>query len=223
MKTELAILARELYQHFGSSKSRRHMFYTFAYAFLLGCVANFAANFVAALLDQSLNIYLGIVSMTILIILVLVLLLRQYIIFGVPKSFNQSFILANESGISASAAKDLVLKAIQSLVKEKVSAFQENKKILVKKKRLWFHKTICAITQDSSLITGNIELNIKYSNNDLGERFAESLTDNLYFQSIKESIRLIVDLDSRPFGKLLVQSRFDLIDEAMRKENKKQR
>jgi len=215
MSTELAILAKELYQHFGSVRSRKFTFYTFVYAFVLGCTANFAASFLASLVDREWNIALSGVSTFVLVILALLLVFKQHLILGAPKSFHQSFILTSKDKISSSDAKDVLLKAVKPLITDKFELSQKDQMFNVKKKRIFRNKSVCTIAQRRSSIQDNIEFKIDYSNDDQGERFSESLNDNLYFESIKKSMQLIVDNDSRPFGKLLIQARFDLVNEVL--------
>lgn len=211
-KTSLAILAKELYDQFGSVKSRRYYLFTFLYAFTLGSVANFAASFLTELVGREFGVSYAIVSFVIILILLLLLVTRQDLIFGVPKKFHQTFLLIKDHEEASEEVHKLLLSILRSRINENFLIEESNDSILIKKKRIIFKKKICDVTQKKLPEGKTIELTLVYCNDDLGEQFSEDFFDDFYLQLKKQMFTVFIKKDSRPFGKFFVQSRFEVID-----------
>lgn len=216
-ETVLAILAQELYEHFGSIKSRRFAMFTFLYAFLLGSAVNFVAGFLSSLVDFEFTVLYSIISLGTMFLLLIILFTKQHIIFGVPSMFYQKFFLTKKDGeTSREKVYSLMLSILQSKISLNLSLTEHEDKIILKKKGRIFEKNLCIAENRVIVELGElIEVTLKYCNDEDGEQFSEEFLDDLYFQLRRDGFDFSLDKDSRPFGKFLMHSKFVMLDKLL--------
>jgi len=211
--TTLAILGKEMYEYFGSIESRRHLLYTFIYAFLLGSVTSFTAGFVAQLIRAEYSFFLSLASGVLLLLMVLFLFKREEVILGIPNIFRQNILIQKKNDqtgkeIFSAASSILKNRAPQgTLIEEKAN------NIVVWKKRFISKKQLCLVeSMETTKLGGSVEVKLTYPYDAKSEKFSEDFLDDFYFHLKGDNFAVILVDDSRPFGKLLLQSRFIMID-----------
>jgi len=216
-ETILAILAKELYDQFGSIKTRRHLLFAFVYAFLLGSAANFAAGFLASLVSVEYSFLFSVLSLEAMLFMVIILFEKQQVILGIPNAFCQKLLVRKEGcEPSAEEIRGYVIPALKNKMPVNVSLVECADKIVLKKRGLIHEKDLCMMeSKRVEELGGSVEVTLTYCNDDDGEIFSDEFTSELYFQLRKNAFNIFLDRDSRPFGKFFVQSKFSMIDKVI--------